>query len=265
MALSQVLEVRRWHLGRAHTVSVKIFFYCAFALLPALATAAHAAPPTRSTIPVQALENAAINKLFARAAKVYGGATAVKMNYATQIKLGEDNVTARGILIFEAPARFRYEHEILGDKTTFVYDGYTLMMQAAGEKAERVAVAPNQTVWDALPDVSLPDPLIDSFLAGQNALDDFKGGTSDFAKLPALTIGGALCDGARIKAQSGEDALQISAYFNRATGALQRVITQSGETILTTDYSEIDLDAVVAPGAFSLALNGAKETIYRAR
>ena len=170
---------------------MKLSLYCALALVPALCVTAHAAPPTRSTIPVPALENAAVNQLFERAAKVYGEASAVKMNYATQIKLGEDNVTVRGILIFEAPARFRYEHEILGDKTVFVYDGYTLMMQAAGEKAERVVVAPNQTVWDALPDVSLPDPLIDSFLAGQNALDDF-GDAAKLSKLPALTIAGAL-------------------------------------------------------------------------
>lgn len=241
------------------------FPLCALALTFALMVPAQAVPtrdaPTRAAIPVQAGERAAVVALFQRAMRAYGHADAVSMNYATNIVMGDDSLTSRGVLIFEAPAHFRYEYEIMGDKTLFVYDGYTLMMQSAGEKPRRVVVAPNQTVWDALPDVSLPDPLIDSFLAGQNALDDL-GDVAMLSKLPAQTIGGVPCDGALVKADAGDETLQISAYFNRVTGLLQRVITQTGETTLTTNYSSIELDPVIAPGTFSLALTGAKATAH---
>lgn len=221
------------------------------ALSLALLVPAVAAPHAATPIAVPASANAQVTQLFERAAKVYGQANAVKMQYSTAVKTGDDTITLRGLLVYEAPARFRFEHTILGDKTVFVYDGYTLTMQSANEKPRRVVVKPNQTVWDALPDASLPDPLIDSFLAGENPIGDFAGA----AKLETLApqiIDGAICDAARIAA----DEVTITAYFNRTTGALQRVTTVTGDATLDSTYSKIEIDPVLAPDTF--VLNGAQ-------
>ena len=124
-------------------------------------------------------------------------------------------------------------------------------------KPRRVMIRPNETVWDALPDASLPDPLIATFLAGENPLDDFIGGAT-ISKLPQQTIDGAPCDGARI----ASDPITISAYFNRATGALQRVVTVTEEATVTSTYAKFEVDPVLAPDTFTLTMGAAKTTAF---
>ena len=94
---------------------MKLFLLGALCLAPLAPVGAAPAPPF---IPVAAPDDeAAVNKLFERAARVYGEADAVKMNYSTAIKMDGDNLTARGVLIFEAPAKFRFEHTLPGARS----------------------------------------------------------------------------------------------------------------------------------------------------
>ena len=204
------------------------------------------------TTPAADLEAAA--QLFERATENYGEATNVKFSYISVIKVDEDSITSRGSLIFEAPARFRMEQTTMRDKTLFVYDGHTLMMRQNDEIAQRVVVRPNYSVWDELPDVSLPDPFIASFLAGENPFGEFVYDTTQIKKLPDQTIGGELCEGISLLNESDADSLTISAWFSRESGLLMRVITRAGETLITSNYSQIERDGELAPGTFALAL-----------
>ena len=190
--------------------------------------------------------------MFERATENYGEATNIKLSYASVIKVDEDSITSRGTLVFEAPARFRLEQTTMRDKTLFVYDGHTLMMQPNDEMPQRVVVRPNSTVWDELPNVSLPDPFIASFLAGENPFGEFVYDTTQIKKLPDQTIGGELCEGVSLLNEADEESLTISAWFGRESGLLRRVVTRAGDTLVTANYSQIERDAELAPGTFAL-------------
>ena len=194
----------------------------------------------------------AASRLFARAAENYGAATNVKFDYTNVIKLDEDSISSRGTMIFEAPARFRLEQTRMRDKTVFVYNGHSLMMQQNDELPQRVVVRPNYTVWDELPDVSLPDPFIDSFLAGENPLEDLLAETTDVKRVPDQTINGAVCEGVSIVNATEEETLAISAWFSRESGLLIRVIARTGGATITSNYARVELDGDIAPGTFVL-------------
>lgn len=222
----------------------------AFSVAPALAAPAAIEKPAETG----ADEIALATRLFERATKSYGEATNVKFAFSTVVKLDEDSISSRGSLIFEAPARFRLEQTQMRDKTVFVYDGHSLLMQQNDEMPQRVVVRPNFTVWDELPDASLPDPWIASFLAGENPLDEFISAETQIQKLPDQTIGGALAEGISVVNSAGEASLSISAWFSRESGVLLRVITIAGGARVTSNYSQIQLDSDIPAGTFALSL-----------
>ena len=234
--------------------------------VPALSAPAKAEKPAPKTnvpnanVPNANVPNAAdleaAAQLFERAAENYGEATNIRFSYVSVIKVDEDSITSRGSLIFEAPARFRLEQTTMRDKSLFVYDGHTLMAQSNDEMPQRVVVRPNSTVWDELPDVSLPDPLIASFLAGENPFGEFVYDATQVKKLPDQTIGGQGCEGISLLNEADEESLTISAWFSRESGLLVRVVTRAGETLVTSDYSKIERDGELAPGTFTLTMGG---------
>ena len=217
-----------------------------------------AAPPAIAPINLQPAvcpdDTAAVVQLFERATENYGEASSVKLAYTSVVKLDEDSISSRGTLTFEAPARFRLEQTRMRDKSVFVYDGHTLMMQQNDEMPQRVVVRPNYTVWDELPDVSLPDPFIDSFLAGENPLESFLSEATEIKALPAQTINGAPCEGASLVNATDDETVAISAWFSRESGLLMRVVARTGGVTITSNYSQIELNGDIAPGTFALAL-----------